>query len=123
MQSPNPKEIDTIEVRFSLSQAVPIHGLSRVKDLKFILTQKDGKDYLSEIIAITSGKNVDESISIMTEKVRRLCNLISYKCKKGYIPIYHGYLIKYKNGLSKTVRYRYRKVIYRRPNHFPGNTT
>jgi hypothetical protein len=55
---------------------------------------------LSEIIAITSGKNVDESISTMTERVRRLCNLISYKCKKGYIPIYNGYLIKYKNGHS-----------------------
>jgi hypothetical protein len=82
VQTPTSTEIDNIEVRFSLSREVPTVRIDNVHDLRYIFTKKEGKDYLSEIVLVVPTKNIDEAVSKATKKVRLLCNLISFKCRK-----------------------------------------
>ena len=96
-------QIQHIEVRFSLSQEVPVLRIANVSNLKFRLIRKEGKDYLSELAVLVSNSDISESVSIAIERARRLCNLISFKCRKGIITIYRGFLVTYIDGRT-TVR-------------------
>ena len=87
--------IDSLEVRFSLSEFVPIRKIDFVDNLKFITVQKDGKEFLTEIDFVIPSQNINQAESIGKRKARLLCNLISYKCKKGIIPNYKGYRLRY----------------------------
>jgi hypothetical protein len=96
---PLPK-IDSIEVRFSLSESVPIHKIDPVDDPKFITIQRDGKKFLTEIDFVIPTQDINQAESIGRRKARILCNLISYKCKRGTIPNYKGYRLRYSDGSS-----------------------
>jgi hypothetical protein len=96
---PQPK-IDSIKVRFSLSELVPIHKIDVVDDPNFITIQKDGKKFLIEINFVIPTQDINQAESIGRRKARLLCNLISYKCKKGIIPNYKGYRLRYSDGSS-----------------------
>ena len=74
-----------------------------MSNLKFRLIRKEGKDYLSELAVLVSNSDISESVSIAIERARRLCNLISFKCRKGIITIYRGFLVTYIDGRT-TVR-------------------
>jgi hypothetical protein len=95
-----PIEIDHVEVRFSISPNVPTIRIDDVDNLKFRLTEKEGKNCLSEIIMVVSANNINEAVSKAMNKVRPLCNLISFKCKQGVVPAYVGASIMYKDGTS-----------------------
>jgi hypothetical protein len=110
VQTPTSTEIDNIEVRFSLSPEVPTVRIDNVHDLRYTFTKKEGKDYSSEIVLVVPTKNIDEAVSKATKKVRLLCNLISFKCKKGVVPTYAGTLIKYTDGHTSVSSERTLKV-------------
>jgi hypothetical protein len=96
---PLPK-IDSIEVMFSLSEEVPIHKIDFVDDPKFITIQKNGKEFLTGISFVIPTQDTNQAESLGRSKARLLCNLISYKCKKGTIPIYKSYRLRYSDGSS-----------------------
>jgi hypothetical protein len=45
-------------------------------------------------------QDFDQALSIGRRKARLLCNLISYKCRKGILPNYKGYRLRYTDGRS-----------------------
>ena len=47
-------EIEHVDVRFSLSEKVPITRIAHIENLKFIRTQSKDKEYLSEIVITIS---------------------------------------------------------------------
>jgi hypothetical protein len=95
-------KIDSIEVKFSLSEFVPILIVDSINDPKLITIQKEGKEYLTEIHFVIPTQDVDLAESVGRRKVRLLCNLISYKCRRGIIPIYKGYRLIYTDGHSSS---------------------
>jgi hypothetical protein len=94
------KEIDTIEIRFSLSQNIPVSNIEDTEFIKFQLERSDKRDYLSGINIVTSSLSPVEAISNASEKAGALCNYISFKCKLEVTPKFSGYLITYKNGTT-----------------------
>lgn len=94
------KEIDTIEIRFSLSQNILVSKIEDTEFIKFKLERSDKRDYLSGINVITSSLSPEEAISNASEKAGALCNYISFKCKLEVIPKFSGYLTTYKDGTT-----------------------
>ena len=70
------KEIDTIEIRFSLSQNILVSKIEDTEFIKFKFQRSDKRDYLSGINVITSSLSPEEAISNPSEKAGALCNYI-----------------------------------------------
>jgi hypothetical protein len=94
------KAIDTIEIRFTLSQNIRVKKIEDTQDIKFKLEKADNGNYLTGINIIKSSLSPEEAISSASEKAGALCNYISFKCKIETSPKFGGYFIRYKNGTT-----------------------